>query len=66
MKSKLGLELIMPEGQSVLDKAYDSTDRNTCIDWCTTNNERTQQHKITVYESWFSDHKPLWLEINIK
>ena len=62
MKHNLGLELVMPAGINVKD-AYDSTDRNTCIDWCMTSNERSHQHKITVYESWFSDHKPLWLEI---
>lgn len=72
-------------------RAYDSTDRGTCIDWCmsrrydgndtmsvvaasTANHQQTaDEHinnqlnltsRLTIYESWFSDHKPLWLEIN--
>ena len=70
-------------------KAYDSTDRETCIDWCMSrcsitnqaaasqqlsNNDdnglttttTTTSSRLTVYESWFSDHKPLWLEILFK
>ena len=26
----------------------------------------TTSSRLTVYESWFSDHKPLWLEILFK
>lgn len=62
MKEKLGLKFIMAEGTGS-SRFYDSTDRNTCIDWCLTNNSNENEHNVTVYESWFSDHKPLWLEI---
>ena len=42
---------------------YASTDNKSCIDWCMTNNTNKDEHNVTVYESWYSDHKPLWLEI---
>ena len=50
-------------------RPYSSTDRNTCIDWCLANDvvrNQLGENKINlqIYESWFSDHKPLWLEIN--
>ena len=80
--NKLGLMFIWPESSTsetnVDDewKAYDSTDRRTCIDWCmyrrrSIENERDDEqsvrqappYRLKVYESWFSDHKPLWLEI---
>lgn len=58
MQTKLGLQLLLPNNQT-----YSSTDRDTCIDWCMTNNDNQVQHSISVYESWYSDHKPLWIEI---
>ena len=103
MRDKLRLEFIWPSSSSSSSsttsttaqnwKAYESTDRRTCIDWCmsracpsanqqsssssrqaanSSNNNSTiaqpistTTSRLTVYESWFSDHKPLWLEINI-
>ena len=93
MRDKLGLEYIWPSTSQSASatatvpnwRAYESTDRRTCIDWCMSRacssanqqsssssqqetNSRTTTTTttscLTVYESWFSDHKPLWLEIN--
>lgn len=91
LRDKLGLQFIWPSSSAVANnaasnnnlnnsehatwRAYDSTDRRTCIDWCMgrcfidpnqqTNDTTNQQltTRLNVYESWFSDHKPLWLEI---
>ena len=99
MRDKLGLQFIWPASSTSSSatnpntnpnswRAYDSTDRGTCIDWCmrrtcvgntstaaaaeagnqptnndTNNNHQPIESRLTVYESWFSDHKPLWLEI---
>jgi exonuclease III len=38
-----------------------TTDRETLIDWCLSNAEGKNKMKFFVYESYFSDHKPLWL-----
>jgi len=43
---------------------------NNQIDWCFTNVNKTtindkQRFESGVYESWFSDHKPIWLKINL-
>lgn len=64
---KLGLMFLQPDGHEK-SKFYESTDRNTSIDWCMTNNRTSQdhEHRLQIYESWFSDHKPLWLEIGDK
>lgn len=62
MKDKLGLKFRMPVGFNA-STFYDSTDRNTCIDWCMSNDTNSKENKLRIYESWFSDHKPLWLEI---
>ena len=41
-----------------------TTDRETCIDWCMTNAKSTKlPHEAIVYESYFSDHKPIWLYV---
>lgn len=41
-----------------------TTDRNTCIDWCLTNVKNDKlPHSAIVYESYFSDHKPIWLYV---
>ena len=40
-----------------------TTDRETLIDWCLTNATSNLRLKSFVYESFFSDHKPLWLFI---
>jgi len=41
-----------------------TTDRDTCIDWCLTNIDRSiVQYECNVYESYFSDHKPIILTI---
>jgi hypothetical protein len=41
-----------------------TTDRNTCIDWCLSNvDSRTINYGGEVYESFFSDHKPIVLKI---
>jgi len=94
LRDKLGLQFIWPSSSAVANnaasnnnlnnsehatwRAYDSTDRRTCIDWCMSRhvrndvtsvaveaamNQQTTNSRLTVYESWFSDHKPLWLEI---
>ena len=58
IEKDLGLEqlVVMP-----------TTDRGTCIDWCATNIEQENYpHKVIVYESFFSDHKPLWLYVKNK
>ena len=99
MRNKLGLDFIWPSSSSSSSsstttsssaqnwKAYESTDRRTCIDWCMRRVCQSQQRtssrsqqasdsttpapmsttasRLTVYENWFSDHKPLWLEINL-
>jgi exonuclease III len=41
-----------------------TTDRETLIDWCLTNANSNLRLKAFVYESFFSDHKPLWLYID--
>ena len=63
----LGLELVLPAKQAnqvnnSKEEYYSSTDRDTCIDWCMSNMKTTAHLKI--YESWFSDHKPLFLVID--
>ena len=99
LREKLSLHFIWPSSLNTSSstnpntnsntwRAYDSTDRGTCIDWCmsrstcmgntstaaaaeagnqqtndTTTNHQQMESRLTVYESWFSDHKPLWLEI---
>ena len=41
-----------------------TTDRNTCIDWCLTNVDKSLiNYDCQVYESFFSDHKPIILSI---
>ena len=62
MKKKLGLQPILPENTNMED-FYVSTDRDSCVDWCMSNVTRDDSERLHVYESWFSDHKPLWLEI---
>ena len=62
MKNKLGLQPILPENADKID-FYVSTDRDSCVDWCMSNVTKDNSERLTVYESWFSDHKPLWLEI---
>ena len=54
-------------------KKYPSTtDNNTLLDWCLSNNRTSDNRPDTieaeslVYESFYSDHKPLWLEIKQK
>jgi nucleoside-triphosphatase THEP1 len=42
-----------------------STDLNTSLDWCLTNviNENeTLKYETMLYESYFSEHKPIWLK----
>jgi hypothetical protein len=42
-----------------------TTDRGTCIDWCLTNVvDGSIGYNCQVYESYFSDHKPVILTIN--
>ena len=39
-------------------------DKNSLIDWCMHNNQINRSHiKCNVYESYFSDHKPLFVEL---
>ena len=52
--NKFNLKFINPNGHT--------TDRKTTIDWCLTNT-KTLQHVTYIYESYYSDHKPLWLSI---
>jgi hypothetical protein len=41
-----------------------TTDRGTCIDWCLTNViDGSIGYGCQVYESYFSDHKPIILNI---
>lgn len=63
MQTKLGLRILLPNDTDI-NQVYASTDRDTCIDWCMTNNASDNEQSLQVYECWFSDHKPLWLEIN--
>jgi len=54
-QEKLGLQFIHQEV---------TTDRNTSIDWCLTNVKESEiQFNCEVYESFFSDHKPIILTI---
>ena len=62
MKNKLGIQPLLPDNGNTAE-FYVSTDRDSCIDWCMTNVEEDGSERLTVYESWFSDHKPLWFEI---
>jgi len=44
-----------------------TTDRNTCIDWCLTNvNHVDINYECVVYESFFSDHKPIILRLKLE
>jgi exonuclease III len=55
LQQKLGLTFLHTEI---------TTDRGTCIDWCLTNTESNSiQYECTVYESFYSDHKPIILAI---
>ena len=40
-------------------------DSGSQIDWCFTNVklQNNSVYESKVYESWFSDHKPIWLQI---
>ena len=43
-----------------------TTDRGTCIDWCLTNvMDGSIGYECQVYESYFSDHKPIILTFKI-
>jgi exonuclease III len=43
-----------------------TTDRDTCIDNVLTNVEKRElNYASMLYESYFSDHKPIWISIDI-
>ena len=57
MRDKLGLSFLHVQA---------TTDRNTSIDWCLTNvNHSLINYDCQVYESFFSDHKPIILRIKL-
>jgi len=57
MRDKLGLSFL---------HVSQTTDRKTCIDWCLTNvNHSQQSYDCVVYESFFSDHKPIILRLKL-
>ena len=56
IKNKFNLRLVNPPEYTTI--------RKTIIDWVLTNTTGENDninHKVYVYESFFSDHKPLWL-----
>ena len=55
--NKFNFQFVNPNGFT--------TDRKTTIDWIITNT-KTIEYKTYIYESFFSDHKPLWLSIKKK
>ena len=65
MKRKYSLKLKLPAESSLnnAEELYASTNYGSCIDWCMDNIENDQVARLTVYESFYSDHKPLLLEI---
>jgi exonuclease III len=57
MKSEFGLFPIFSKTQT--------HDSGSQIDWCFTNviTKDNLAYETIIYESWFSDHKPIWLQI---
>ena len=57
MKSEFGLFPIFSKTQT--------HDSGSQIDWCFTNviTKDNVAYETIIYESWFSDHKPIWLQI---
>lgn len=61
-------EIVDKLGLNLLSKSA-TTDNNTLIDWCLQNQETTMnilekvESNCSIYESFWSDHKPLFISI---